>query len=499
MTMLPEPPMPNIQSPRVKAAMKVLGVHPAEIEKQEVEEFGGSETKHLLFEKKRRTLIYQVMNLATKGHQGGGDGGGLGPAAQTADDRNAAFMAKVIEKEKKSMEVMARMAKKDIQKCVIEELEGKLQVYANQKRQEEGHQRMKALEKERNDFLKQRRKEAEKKLEKTQEVRRRADQQKLEHCQALREILQKADERVAEQLQAVKDAHAEKVFNAQDKYVVIAERQADREKTNTTRLEKLHDEIEEKHARKQQMLFEQKASRASHAEEILAKEMQCRDRVAKHLDEKQAKIEAKYWECEDRHTKAKEYRETTHAAMLKEFKTANMKKKNAHEGRYTRMKEEAIAAHDKFCTERLPILQRSASDALGGRLRPPERAEAIQARDDNYNHVDLAATNRERLRRAHSHSVEQQINKLLAKRERVQILQDAKAAADKRRMATLRNCGMEKEHLSLKVERVRDSGPEKMLKLIDGMEIDDDAKKRINDVLANLELPPLGGVTKEDD
>lgn len=493
-TLLPEPPMPNIGSPRVRAAMKVLGVTTSELEKQDISAFD-LESKYWLFEKKRRAIIQQVANLASSGPQGSHKTEPGSPPAPTltAAERNAQYMEEVIRREKANMEVMERIAKKDIQKTVIEELEGKLQVHLSQKRQEESFERFRQLKKERHEKLKLAQKEAAKKAEKYKEVRERAKKEVEKHRQELKETLKQADERVSTMLTSLKEAHVEEVQKAQEKFVVIAERQENFAQSLVRRREQMHDEIESKHEAKRELLASFQGARQSHKEEILEREMQCREKVQKSLEEKQAKAEEKYWEICERHKKAQEYRESNVAAWMKEMKTSHTKKKNAHEARYTKLLNEKDKEHQDFVKR---TLQRSASETLKPTF---ERQELLKAREDANNHVELAAWNRERLKRAHAYEVEQQLEKLLAMRERTQIMFDVRAEADKRRMIVLRNATLEKQHLTDKVDRVRDAGPDRMLKLLDDVELEPAAAKKINDILGNLGLAPVGGVVQEEE
>eukprot|EP00438_Fugacium_kawagutii_P035207 Skav204741 [mRNA] locus=scaffold1854:225861:228740:+ [translate_table: standard] len=136
---------PVARSPRVRAAMRVMGIIPADLEKKDVEEYEGNKSKHLLFEKKRRTLIEQVALLASRGPQ---EKGGPG-----AGDMNANFLEEIYRREKKTMETMARMGQAgpdgnsgpDIETVAVGQ---------------ENLKRMLQLKKERDDWLKEQQKKA---------------------------------------------------------------------------------------------------------------------------------------------------------------------------------------------------------------------------------------------------------------------------------------------------------------------------------------------------
>lgn len=488
----PAPAAPNPQSPRVRAAMRVMGIIPTELDKKEEVDYDGNQNKHLLFEKKRRTLIGHVSMLAARGPQGG-DGHELG---RSAGDLNASFLEEVLRKEKESMEVMARMAKKDIQKTVIKELESRLEFEKGKKKQEENVKRMKELKKERDDKLRAMKKEAEKRREKSKEARDRADRQLQAHCEELRQELKEADDRVAKCLADIRQAHDDSIESKQVKGIEARKQKAAFEDMLLRKREDMHDEIEEKHLRKRQLLEELLGQRVSNKEAMLHKEMQCRQRVAEYLATQQAENEKKYGEALERHSKAEDFRNDRLKERLKEFKTANSKKRQAFVSRYERLLAEKEKEHEEFRRNwESRSLQRSASETL----RRKERPELLRAREDAEHFAALAAENRERLRRANAYAVDQQIEKLLAIRQRAQVLEDSKADADRRRMVVLRNTAVTKHELQSKVDRFKDVGVDKMIKLLEDVEIEPEAAKRINDILSELQLPPLGGYSQEDE
>ncbi|CAE8613686.1 unnamed protein product [Polarella glacialis] len=486
-TMMPDPPMPNMGSPRVRAAMKVMGLTLADLEKKALEAFGGMESTHLLFEKKRRVLVHQVHHLATKGPQGSTETDFAAPHGGT--ERNATFMDEVLRKERASFEVMQRMAKKDVQMTVIKELEGKLQVHLSAKKMEESVSRQKELKKELNEKLSLAKKEAAKKLEKSIEARVKAARQKEQRSEQLRKELGEADERVAKVLDTIAHSRDDEIEQNRVKFMEMAEKQAQYKEGKFQELLALHDTIEQRDVRKAELL-ETLASRHSNKEEIARKQQLTKQKVHDWQIEKQEHIDQKYREAVDRQEQALQVRETNLTARLKEFKKTNNQKRAAFDTRYEKVLKEREKPHSS------QRLQRSASETL---VSPKERQELLHAREEATNHVALAASNRERLQRAHGHAVEQQISKLQNMRDRTQVMLDARTEADRRRMMVLRNCAIEKHHLSQKVDRVKDSGAEKMLKLLGDMDVDHDAAVRINEILGDLGLPPLGGVVPEED
>lgn len=488
---LAAPPSINMQSPRVRAAMKVMGIIPADLEQKELEEFEGNKNKHLLFEKKRRILVTQVSALASRGPQDrstllGGAGG----------DRNANFLEEVLRKERETMEVMARMAKKDIQSTVIKELESRLDFEKGKKKQEENFQRMLQLKKDREAFLREQQKKADKKREQTREVRERNDRQLQMHCEELRQQLKEADERVAKCLADIRQAHDDSIESKQVKGIEVRKQKAAFEQMLVEKREEMHDAIEEKHARKRELLEDLLSQRVSNKEALLQKEMQCRQRVAYYLASQQEEIETKYEEARQRHKKAQETREEKSLAKTQKFKTDNEKKRKAFVVRYDSLIRQREQEHEEFRRNwESRSLQRSASETL----RPKERPELLRAREEQEHFAALAAENRERLRRANAYAVDQQIEKLLSIRQRAQVLEDKKTEADKTRMVVMRNTAVTKHELKHKVDRFKDVGVEKMLDLLEDVEIEPAAKTRINEILGDLGLPPLGGYSQEEE
>ncbi|CAJ1388045.1 unnamed protein product [Effrenium voratum] len=484
--------------------MRVMGITTSDLAKKEVEEYGGNQTKHQLFEKKRRTLTEQVSLLASRGPTGSKPGAG---------DINASFLEEVLRKERETMEVMARMAKarhgqepgrwfwhccaqKDIQSTVIKELESRLEFEKGKKKQEENLKRMKELKKERDDKLKAAQKEADKRREKTREVRDRNERQLQRHCEELRTQLREADDRVAKCLSDIRQSHDDSIESKQVKGIEARKQKAAFEGMLVQKRQDMHDSIEEKHARKRDMLQDLLSQRVSNKEALLEKEMQCRQRVAEYLAEQQAEIEDKYEEARQRHKKAQDTREEKGTAKLEEFKTTNRKKRQAFASRYERLLVQQERDHEEFRkTWESRSLQRSASETL----RRKERPEMLRAREEAEHFAALATENRERLRRANAYAVDQQIEKLLAMRQRAQVLEDKKAEADRTRAVVMRNTAVTKHELKHKVDRFKDVGVEKMLELLEDVEVEPAAKVRINEILGELGLPPLGGYSQEEE
>merc|ERR1740121_2032187 len=128
----------------------------------------------------------------------------------------------------------------------------------------------------------------------------------------------------------------------------------------------------------------------------------------------------------------------------------------------------------------------SSSDGMLHSCSETKLAAIRDCIEKQGHHVQLVKENRGRLSRARSHAVDQQLNKIDMMRQRTQVMLDSKANADTRRMAVLRDCAIEKMHFEDQVQRVRDAGPTKMLKLLEEIKTDAEAGQRINEILTQL-------------
>lgn len=488
MTLIPEPPMPDPESPRVQAAMRVLGVTTQDLEKKELADYGGIEPRFELFENKRRILLGQVDELASRSAEelqlfshdevGGGD-----------RSRNAAFMESVLEVERRNMEKMAIRAKKDVQKIVVEELETKLVLHHASKKMEDNAVRVKALKKARADQLAQIKKEAQKKADKTAEVRQRANRHMEEEAEQLIGKLGEAKQRADNKMAEIAEGYEENRVKGRERQAQIAERTARLEQQEQRGREKRYDGIVAKHEAKLQKLEETLQARQSMSEAILQRHEDSLERVREHWESKQKKTEEKYSQILQRHDAAKEKRDAFLASQIKEYATKNTKERNGFLGRYERIQRDL--------DERPNVsrrLQQSGDDKFMSRSLSETQVAALSMRG---HHADLVAMNRERLRRAHHLAQDQQLNKIEGMRERVEFMLKAKATANKRRTVTLKNCAIEKFHLSHEVDKVKSSPAEKMVKLVREMDPEPEADKRIREIMGTLGLEKLLGSTEE--
>mmetsp|Transcript_28659 Transcript_28659/g.92120 ORF Transcript_28659/g.92120 Transcript_28659/m.92120 type:complete len:503 (+) Transcript_28659:96-1604(+) len=487
-------PSLNLGSPRTRAAMKVLGILPSDVRQQDVEFFGGDREKHKLFEQKRSHIIDEVRRKASTAPDVSGKHGADG--GMTREERNALFMEQVANTEKENMARMAKMAKKDVQSVIIQELETKLTAHQNMMKQQESKMRMKALLKARDEELDARKKLAEKKQDKILDVRTKALEKMLHHSEEIQETIRKKNERATKSVQAISDGRLEGRAQNKEKREKIFQRQEGYEADQLREREHAYAEHVEKMDSKVRMLEEKNASRASHTEELAHKEQQCRDNVRVHAEEKQAAVETKYWEAIGRHSDAAKKRDESLKLTIKEYQVKNVKRKLAHEGRYDKIQEgvekNIVRKYEEFEKkdenfEKTRALARASSDAV------------LATFFDHRRHcTDLSADNRQRLRRAHHYGTEQQLDKLVQMRRKVQIMEGSKEEADHRRATVVAKCAVEKMHLTDRVDRAKNSkDPEKMQKMLEDLDPDPDAIGRINELLSELGMQTLGFVKDE--
>lgn len=484
-TLLPEPPMPDIDSPRVHAAMSVLGILPQELEKRELADYDGIEPRYELFETKRRMLIGQIGHMTSRSP----DTTQLVSNEEASRSGNAAFMEKVLQAERRNFERMAWRAKKDTQKIVIEELETKLSIHNANKKMEESTTRLKALKKARNDQLKQLQKEAQKKADKNAEVRNRAEKRMEEEASELITKLEEANQKAATKMAAIAESHEELRVKGQERQVQITDKLARLEQQQLRHRQHKYDAIVAKDEAKMERLAEIVAMRQSQSEAIMQKQQDSMERVRTHWENKQKQTEDRYSEILKRHEIAKQKREELHAARLKDYSSKNKKERNAFEGRYERILKDL----DEHPNVSRRLQQSSGSEPFERSLSDTQ----IAALSMRSHHVDLVAMNRERLRRAHHHAQEKQLNKIDMMRQRVEFMLHSKSQADKRRTMTLKNCAIEKHRLSDEVDKVKSAGAEKMMGLLEDIDPEPKAATRIREIMGHLGLEKLYGGGEE--
>lgn len=476
--------------------MRVLGILPTELRPKDVTAFGGSDVKAKFFEQKRLNLIDEVKRKAESAPDVHGKHGADG--GMTREERNALFLEQVAKTEQENMTRMAKLAKKDVQSVVIQELETKLAAFNNKKRQEEGASRVKESLKARDDALAARKKLQDKKKERITDVRNKANQAVLSHSMELLETLRKNNERAEKSIQAIAESRTEGRGAKQEKRDLAWTRVDSYSADLVAKREHAYAELCQKMDSQVQRSQELSSSRQSHADEANAKLESCHEHVRVSAEQKQAAAEAKYWKAITRHGEAAKSRDEELKTRIKEFQVRNVKRKQAHEGRYVKIQSDI----DKNIARKYEEFEKKEQEFEKTRALAKASSAADLQRffDHREDIIDLAAMNRERLRRAHHYSVEQQLDKLVQMRRKVQIMQNAKTEADTRRMVVMAKCAVEKMHLTDRVDRVKNSkDPDKMQSMLEELDPDPDAIGKINELLAELGMQTLGFVKDEEE
>lgn len=485
--------MPNLGSPRVKAAMRVLGVLPKELEKLDASKLDAGRFE--LAEKKRRHLVASIAGLAEKGSEVSGKHGG----ESTSSLNNAAFMEEVLRAEKANMERMARMAKKDVQKTVLQELEAKLQWTQGQKKQQENEQRMKDFKKARAEKLKVLAKEAQKRADKNTEARARYDRQLEEHATNLTNQLNAQAEKAAAKIRDIALGREEHTAKQAEKKILVEERRRNHEDNKVNHRLKMYDDIQKKHLQTLERFDEINGLRQSNTALMDQRKQESRDRVKHHWEQKQLQTEQKYREICDRHDAAGNHRTAVAEAAMKEFRTKNNRARSQFESRYERIQTD-LEKHPNLSRRLIKMQAMASSDSMQGWSSCPELklAEIKKAAEKQGHHTWLVSENRSRISRARAHSVEQQLNKIEMMRQKTQAMLDSRATADARRMSVMRNCALAKTHFEDQVQRVKDSGPTKIITLLEEIEMEPEARARVNHILRELGVNNLPASDEEE-
>jgi len=482
-TMQPEPDMPNLTSPRVQAAMRVLGVLPEELErKMETATSEGDQRKLAMFERKRRSLIEEIHLLSSAGSTGVG----VSPSgSQSLQRKHSTFLNKVLEAERATMEKMEIQAKKDVQKVVIQELETKLVMQQGAKRLADGEARLNKLIKDRDEKLKAMRKEAQKKSERTADVRMRAVRQQERDAEHTMEQLAEATQRAEGKMRALDEARAEARQQSAEKLASVQEKQHTRVEGELHAREYQYETIMNHHADTMGRLQKRLQSRQSQSEEMLQKQQSSMMRVREKWESKQREIQENYFNNLSRHEKAREKRETAAQEYARNLSKANSKVRSAFESRYERVQRDLERREpDKRLTQSassLASLEKSLSESQ------------VLALEQRRHYFDLAASNRDRLQRAHYNSQEQQLGKLQGMRDRVDALLDSKIRADDRRMVMQRNCAVQKYHLEHEMFKVKSAPPDKMAGMLRDLQPEPRAAERIQELQQQLGMQPAAG------
>lgn len=462
------------------AAMRVLGILPQDIqnvatlysthkgkdvkpaERPTIPEGLAGEVRQEAFETKRRQLMHSVYSLATDKSIDLSKSASEPAMGQTSGATNA-FLAEVMAKEAASMAKMRKRSQADVQKIVIDEMASKKQVEIRNAKLEEHRKRMVEKKKEQDAEIKKTQIEAEKKKEKSRQVRIRNDQMIEKQSAELWKELVVKDDRVEALLnereegwetnRVTKQAERETkydgiaVFKSKElgvrekMYAVIEKRTEDSE----TRLGEIQDEFQ-KH----------QAAKSDRTDGVIT-----RARMA--LGQQQAEKDEAYIERLKVHDKKKEVREALAKERVQAFVTENKRwrTKFEKEGKPRAQKER----------ESIPISPRMEKSMSGAfETSPAWQTDAtLKAFETHHAMGELRQVNLQMLRRANQHQQMQALNKIKDMRHRVKAFRDSKEEAQDRRYDMMKNCAIEKHHLTFQVQKVRDAPPEKMNSLLEHM------------------------------
>jgi len=462
--MPPEPAL-SLGSPRTLAAMRVLGILPKDIQTRERSTFPEGQPgdiRNEAFETKRRQLMHSVTGMAsdksldlTKSASGGEDVGG-------PSDATNAFLADVMAREQVSIDKMRKRAKADVQSIVLVEMEAKKQVEIREVKADAHRKRMVDLKKKQDEFLKAQKKEAEKKLEKSIEVRARAERKLEEESAALMAEVIKKDARVEAQLKERELGWVENKVTQQALRVVKYDSIAKFKSKEWGGREKIYDDSVKRTFAAEDRLDELQAELQAHQAAKSDKTDGVIAKARKELSLAQGVKDVAYLERIKVHEKKKEVRESYAKETQKEYATANKKARANFEKNYER------ALKDREFINISPRMTKSMS--CNYTTSPAWLTEgSVKAFETHHTMGELRQMNLQMIARAHHFHQNQGVNKIADMRHRVKALSDSREETQLRRYDMMKNCAIEKHHLTFQVEKIRDAPPEKMNSLLEQM------------------------------
>jgi len=370
-----------------------------------------------------------------------------------------AYLADVMEREERSMAIMRKRAQADVQTIVIYEMAAKAQVQVRNAKLEEHRKRMVELKKVQDQKLKEARIIAEKKLEKSKEVRARADRLLEEQSEKLWEECQAKDRRVEALLKQRGEGWEENRVVQQaervEKYASIAKFKSGEWGVR----EKMYDKVLGRTAASEARLEEIQGELAAHqaAKSDRTDGVIARARMA--LDQAQGIKDAAFLERLKVHEKKEVVRDANAKEYQKYFVTENKKSRQRFEKEYERaLKERDIVT----------ISPRMTKSMSGNFTQSPAwlTESSAKAFETHKTFGEVRQLNLQLLKRAHQYQQVQALSKIEDMRTRVKALRDSKEEAQNRRFDMIKNCAIEKHHLTFQVEKVRDAPPEKMNSLL---------------------------------
>jgi len=317
------------------------------------------------------------------------------------------------------------------------------------------------------------------------DTRARADRKKEEEAKETMQQIREATQRNEGKMKALEDGRAEARQQSAEKLAFIQERQHRLVEDQLYSRECQYETILNHHAETNDRLQQRRQSRQSQSEEMLQKQQSSMMRVREHWETKQRETEENYFNNLARHQKAREKREVAAQEYAKNLSKANSKARSAFESRYASVQKDIEnKLPDKRLTQStrsLSCLQKSLSDSQ------------LLALEQRQHYVDLAASNRDRLHRAHTNSQDQQLGKLQTVRDRVDALLESKTRADDRRQEMTRNCALKKSHLEHEMFKIKSAPPDKMAGMLRDLKPEPKAAARIKKLQQQLGLEPVAG------
>jgi len=461
--MPPEPAMSlkSPRSPRIEAAMKVLGILPKDIEPRERTIFPEGQEGDICaeaFEVKRRQLMHSVTGMASdSGHDITKEASGA-----AGDERTAAFLADVMMREQASIDKMRKRAKADVEKIVLEEMAQKEQVAVREAKLAEHKARMVVLAKAQAEKIKADKKIAAQKLEKSIQVREKNNRMMEKQAEELFAEVQTKDERVKAQLKERDLGWAENLIKKQDERVQNYERIKVFKSTGWGEREKMYESTVKRTTAAEVRYQEHMAAEAAHLAARSDKTAGVIASAKEQLGLEQGVKDVAYLERLKVHEKKKEIRETFAKAAEKEYAASNKKARANFEKNYERaLKERAIVLVS-------PRMTKSMSESYT--THPAWRTEdSLKAFATHHTMGELRQLNLQTAGRAHVFQQQQALHKIQNMRDRVDLLRAGREQTQFRRYDMIKNCSIEKHHLTFQVEKVRDAPPEKMNHLLEQM------------------------------
>eukprot|EP00747_Dinoflagellata_sp_TGD_P064362 gnl/TRDRNA2_/TRDRNA2_153873_c0_seq1.p1 gnl/TRDRNA2_/TRDRNA2_153873_c0~~gnl/TRDRNA2_/TRDRNA2_153873_c0_seq1.p1 ORF type:complete len:517 (+),score=138.14 gnl/TRDRNA2_/TRDRNA2_153873_c0_seq1:108-1658(+) len=477
------PPNLDFESPRIKAACRVLGLLPKDLAPLDSSSFVNesltasnadlSQSRADLMEKKRRIHIHQVQALAEKSPKNTMQKSASWSGGSMEEN---SYLAAIKEREKASMQKMKERAKYDVQCCVVKELQAKKQMEIAQQKQAESLARFKALKKERDEQLKVRKKEAEKKAEKNHAVRlqaiaimeREAERVKEEIAVKQEKVLKRVEEREqgweenrvrGKEKRAAKAVQVVKLRDSE-----VRQREKDHEKLMASleaRIETLPERLSEMRA-----LILSPENKAKYAEDLDWKQKIVDRALAngKRIKaEHQQELEVAYHKKDQCLNKVRANRSEMHHARAKELKAKGVKLAqkvaNAQAKKLAFISEEIEA---RPCKSLEQVRSEQALRTLDSTQRLSEMKSMM---------YDVVQDNLTHNIRSRNYTVEQSLEKVDAMHQRVVALEKSKLECEKRRFDMMKNCAIEKMHLGDVVDKAKDAPPAKLMKLMEQLGI----------------------------